>query len=253
MNKISVTIVTLNEERNIERCLKSVQWADEIVVVDSGSTDRTLDICRDYDCNIIKTEWLGYARTKQLAVDAATHDWIFSIDADEEATPELGAKIRKIVDGDEPKKGYRIRRRSFYLGKMIKYSGWNRDYPLRLFHRNFGRFNLKPVHEGVEVEGKTGYIEEVLLHYTYPTLVSHIRKIELYSELGALEKKEKGRNGGVYIAFLRGVYEFFRIYFFKAGFLDGRYGLILAANYAFASYMKYLLLWEMVEKPNKLY
>ncbi len=253
MNKISVTIVTLNEERNIERCLKSVQWADEIVIVDSGSTDRTLDICRDYDCHVIKTEWLGYARTKQLAVDAATHDWIFSIDADEEATPELGATIRGIVNGDSLVKGYRIKRCSFYLGKMIKHSGWNKDFPLRLFHRDFGRFNLRPVHEGVEVNGKIGFIEQVLLDYTFPTLVSHIRKIELYSELGALEKKEKGRKGGGYVAFLRGIYEFIRLYFFKAGFLDGRYGLILATNSAFAAYMKYLLLWEMVEQPNKLY
>jgi len=253
MNKISATIVTLDEERNIERCLKSVQWADEIVVVDSGSTDRTLDICRDYDCRIIETEWLGYARTKQLAVDAAANDWIFSIDADEEATPELGAKIMEITKSQGPVKGFRINRRSFYLGKKIRHSGWRKDFPLRLFHRNFGRFNLKPVHEGVEVNGDVGRLQEVLYHYTFPTLATHVRKIELYSELGAAEKKERGAKAGVPGAFFRGGYEFFRIYFLKAGFLDGRRGLILACNSAFAAYMKYLLLWEMVEQPNKLY
>lgn len=253
MSKISVTLVTLNEERNIDRCLKSVQWADEVVVIDSGSTDRTLEICRDYNCQIIETEWLGYARTKQLAVDAATNNWIFSIDADEAASPQLGAKIIEIVKSQSRVKGFRINRQSFYLGKKIRHSGWSRDYPLRLFHRHFGRFNLKPVHEGVEVNGEVGRLQEVLYHYTFPTLATHIRKIELYSELGAAEKKGNGARAGVLGAFFRGGYEFFRIYFFKAGFLDGRRGLILACNSAFAAYMKYLLLWEMVERPNKLY
>ena len=192
MDKISATIVTLNEERNIERCLKSIQWADEIVVVDSGSTDRTLAICGEYGCRIIETEWLGYARTKQLAVDAAANDWIFSIDADEAATPQLAARVMDVVKNPGRVKGFRINRQSFYLGKKIRHSGWRRDYPLRLFHRNFGRFNLKPVHEGVEVNGEVGQLQQVLYHYTFPTLATHVRKIELYSELGAAEKKETG-------------------------------------------------------------
>ena len=186
-------------------------------------------------------------------MDTATYDWIFSIDADESATPELGAQIIEIVKSRGQVNGYRINRQSFYLGKKMHHSGWRKDFPLRLFQRNFGRFNLKPVHEGVEVAGKVGRLQEVLYHYTFPTLATHVRKIELYSELGAAEKKEKGGKAGVFSAVFRGGYEFFRIYFLKAGFLDGRRGLILACNSAFAAYMKYLLLWEMVERPNKLY
>ncbi len=254
MSKLSVTIITLNEERNIERCLKSVQWADEIVVVDSGSTDQTLDICRQYDCNIMETEWLGFGRTKQLAVDSASNDWIFSIDADEEMTPELAQRLRNILQMSEHKVyAYRINRRSFYLGKLIKHSGWNRDYPLRFFNRLYGHFNDKPVHEGVESSGEVQEIHEMLLHYTFPTLTSHLKKIEQYSRLGALEKAERGKSAGVCGAVLRGLLEFVQIYIFKAGFLDGKRGLILAVNSAFAAYMKYLMLWEETKKPNRLY
>ena len=253
MSKISVVIITLNEERNIERCLRSVQWADEIVVVDSGSTDGTLDICERLGCKIVRTPWLGFGRTKQLAVESASNEWVFSIDADEEATPELQQRLQSIASAPEALRGYRVNRRSFYLGKLIKHSGWTHDYPLRFFNRRYGRFNDKPVHEGVELSGKEGRIEEELLHYTFPTLASHLAKIERYAALGAHEKAAKGKSAGVGRAVLRGVIEFLRIYFIKVGFLDGRHGLILAVNSAFAAYMKYLMLWEQTRQPNRLY
>ncbi len=254
MNKLSVTIITLNEERNIERCLNSVKWADEIVVVDSGSTDRTLDVCRSFGCNIVQTEWLGFGRTKQLAVESASNDWIFSIDSDEQMTPKLAERIQSILNQPENEMiAYRVNRRSFYLGKLIKHSGWNRDYPLRLFNRTYGRFNEKPVHEGVDFQGQVNELEEILLHYTFPTLTSHIQKIETYSHLGALEKAERGKSTSVCGAVFRGMLEFVRIYVFKAGFLDGKHGLILAINSAFAAYMKYLMLWEQTKQPNTLY
>lgn len=253
MNKLSVVIITLNEERNIERCLQSVAWADEIVVVDSGSTDATLDICGRFGCKIVRTPWLGFGRTKQAAVDAASFDWIFSIDADEQVTPELAQRLLAIAASPAEFQGYRINRRSFYLGKLIRHSGWTHDYPLRFFNRQFGRFNDKPVHEGIELRGKVGEIEQVLLHYTFPTLASHIAKIERYAALGALEKVEKGRTSSVGRAVLRGAMEFLRIYFLKAGFLDGSHGMILAVNSAFAAYMKYLMLWEKTKQPNQLY
>jgi hypothetical protein len=253
MNKLSVVIITLNEEKNIERCLRSVQWADEIVVVDSGSADATLDICRRYNCNIVQVEWPGFGRAKQTAVEAASFDWIFSIDADEQVTPELEQRLLSIAAAPAEFQGFRINRRSFYLGKLIRHSGWTRDYPLRFFNRQFGRFNDKPVHEGVELQGRVGEIEQVLLHYTFPTLSSHIAKIERYAALGALEKAEKGKTSGVRRAVLRGAMEFLRIYIFNAGFLDGRHGVILAANSAFAAYMKYLMLWEKTKRPNVLY
>ncbi len=252
MSRISAVIITLNEERNIERCLKSLAWADEIVVVDTGSVDATLDICRRYGCKIVQSPWLGFGRTKQAAVEAASHDWIFSIDADEETTPELQRRLRALAAAPECV-GYRINRRSFYLGKLIRHSGWTKDYPLRFFNRRFGRFNDKPVHEGVELQGCEGVIKEVLLHYTFPTLASHLKKIERYAQLGAEGKAAAGRRSGVGIAVLRGALEFFRIYLLRLGFLDGGRGLILAVNSAFAAYMKYLMLWELTERPNRLY
>jgi (heptosyl)LPS beta-1,4-glucosyltransferase len=178
---------------------------------------------------------------------------VFSIDSDEEATPELGNAILRIVRGNGPVKGYRVKRHCYYLGKKMKHSGWSKDYPLRLFLRDFGKFNLKPVYEEIVVNGQIGQIENPIIHCTVPTLASHMRKIELFAELDALQKQQKGLTTGVFGAFRRGLYEFVSVYFFKAGFLDGRHGLIFAANSAFAVYMKYLMLWERTTIPNKLY
>ncbi|MDZ7315339.1 MAG: glycosyltransferase family 2 protein [candidate division KSB1 bacterium] len=252
MSKISVVIITLNEERNIERCLCSVNWADEIIVVDSGSTDATLDICRRQGCRIVPIEWQGYGKAKQRGVEEAKNDWIFSIDADEEATPELRLRLQQLASAPTAE-GYRIRRRSFYLGKLVRFSGWRNDYPLRFFNRRFGRYNDKVVHEGVEVQGRVGVIQEPLLHYTFPTVSSHLQKIERYARLGAEEKAAHGKKSSVGKAVLRGMLEFLRIFVMRLGFLDGRRGLVLAVNSAFAAYVKYLMLWEMTERPNQLY
>ncbi len=243
-NLFSVVIITKNEEHNIERCLKSVQWADEILVVDSGSIDQTVHICRKFNCRIIESEWLGYGRTKKLAVDSASHDWIFSIDADEEVTDELRAAIQKILEKPEFH-GFAVRRRSFYLGKMIRYCGWHRDYPLRLFNRQSGNFNEKAVHESVRVTGKVGRIEALLLHYTYPSIQSHIVKMNRYAELGARNLWEKGKSSTIASAILRSFAKFLKMYIVQMGFLDGKIGFLLSYHSAFGVYLKYVKLWEM--------
>lgn len=248
MGKLSATIITKNEEQNIERCLKSVNWADEIVVVDSGSTDSTVEICRKYNCKIIEANWLGFGLTKKLAVNSACCDWILSIDADEEVTPELKNKILSIFLTKPDYSGYRIKRKSFYLGKQIKHCGWNRDYPLRLFNRKFGNFNEKLVHESVNVEGKTKKIEEQLLHFTYPTIQTHIQKMNHYTDLIAEEKVNKNKKSGISLAVIRGLLQFLKTYLFQLGLLDGKQGLILAINSAFYTYLKYIKLWEKTKK-----
>ncbi len=243
MNPLSVVIITKNEAKNIERCLKSVAWADEIVVADSGSTDGTVEICRAYRCRTVQAEWAGFGPVKKLAVNAAGHDWIFSIDADEEVTPALRTEIERILrqpDFD----GYEIRRTSFYLGRMIRHCGWNRDYPLRLFNRRLGNFNDRLVHEFVVLRGSKGRIEAPLLHYTYPTLSTHISKMDRYSELGAETLLQKGKHGVLSYAILSGVAKFIKMYLLQAGFLDGKAGLILSLNSAFGVYLKYVKLWE---------
>ncbi len=245
MEKLSIVIITKNEESNIGRCLKSVRWADEIVIIDSGSTDRTLEICRDYSCVITSSEWLGFGRTKQLAVSTASNNWLFSIDADEEMTPELADKIRRLLSDNTHKNGYRIRRMSFYLGKLIRHSGWNRDYPLRLFNRKYGNFNEKDVHESVEIEGDIGKLNEPLLHYTYPTISSHLIKMDRYTSIGAEVLSRKGKKVSIPGAVFRGMVKFIKMYIIQAGMMDGREGLVLALNSAYGVYLKYLKLWKL--------
>jgi glycosyltransferase involved in cell wall biosynthesis len=244
MEKLTVTIITKDEESNIGRCLESVKWADEIVVIDSGSRDKTLEICRRYGCRIIETEWLGFGPTKQLGVKAASNDWILSIDADEELTVSLIKKIMEVLASKDIHKGYCIKRNSFYLGRMIKFC-WGRDFPLRLFNRNYGNFDEKSVHESVQMEIEVGKIKEPMLHYTYPTIESHVKKINLYSSLGAVQSYEKGKRSSIPKALLRGVYFFIEMYFFRLGFLDGKEGLVLSVVSSYGATYKYLKLWEI--------
>jgi glycosyltransferase involved in cell wall biosynthesis len=246
---LSVTVLTKNEEASIGRCLSSLRWADEIVVADSGSTDRTLEICREYHCRILETQWLGYGPTKQQAVDAASNDWILSVDADEEATEELRAAILTTLE-DPACNAYRIRRRSFYLGRQIRHCGWNRDYPIRLFHRGRCRWNEKPVHESVTVSGETGRILSPLLHHTYPTVRSHVERMNLYADLGASHMHAQGRSSSIPGAVVRGAAKFLKMYVLQAGFLDGRFGFVLCRNSAFGVYLKYLKLWEQTRSGS---
>jgi len=244
MNKLSAVIITKNEELNIERCLKSVQFADEIVVLDSGSTDRTIEICQNHDCHIHQTKWLGFGLTKRKAVSLAKYNWILSIDADEEITTELRERILNILKN--PKfNAYNIKRISFYLGKKINYCGWNSDFPLRLFNKNYGNFNDKTVHESIIVSGKQARINIPMLHYTYPTIESHIEKMDKYSTLGAQNLFDNNQSISVIGALFRGLVKFLKMYFLQLGFLDGIHGFILCFNSAFGVYFKYLKLWKL--------
>jgi glycosyltransferase involved in cell wall biosynthesis len=250
MTPLSVVIITRNEEKNISRCLKSVAWADEIVVVDSSSEDRTPEICREFGCRVLTTEWQGFGRTKQFAVDSASHDWVFSIDADEEVTPDLRQAIRQLLANTPGRAGYRVKRTSFYLGRLIRHSGWNRDYPLRLFDRRRGRFKDKLVHESVTVDGPAGALEAAMLHYTYTTLSQHLQKINHYTSLAARDMHQNGRHSNPPAAVLQGGFKFLKMYVLQRGFLDGREGLILALVSAFGVMLKHLKLSEVARRKN---
>lgn len=235
---LSVVIITKNEEANIARCLESVSWADEIVILDSESDDKTREIAEKFKVKFFTTpHWSGFGNKKNEAVNLASNDWIFSIDADETVTGELKEEILNILQ--EPRfNGYFVKRKSFYLGKMINHGGWGKDYPLRLFNRKRGNFNDKPVHEYVEIEGETGKIESPILHYTYPTVSSHIKKIDLYTGIAAEENK--GKKVSVFSAILRGFVKFLKMFFLKIGFLDGREGFVLACVSSFGVFVKYI-------------
>lgn len=242
---ISAAIITKNEAHNIRRCLESLQWTDEVVVVDTGSTDDTVSICKEMGCTLHYSPWLGFSKTKQLAVDHCSHDWILAIDADEEISPGLRQAIRSILE--QPSfHGYNIKRETFYLGKKIRYSGWRKEYVLRLFRKDAGRYNNKPVHESVIMHaGITGKIDQPILHHSYPTIETHIQKMTLYSKLSAQHKYDSGKRCTLSRAFLSGAFSFFRMYILRAGLLDGKAGLVLAANTAYGNFLKYLYLYEL--------
>lgn len=244
-SKLSVTIITKNEAVNISRCLNSVSWADEIVVVDSGSTDDTLKICREYNCRIIESNWLGFGKTKQLAVAQAENDWILSIDADEELTPELQLEIRKLAEEDFGNQAYKIKRTSYYLGKKINFCGWQNDAPLRLFNRKMGGFNDKALHESVITHQQRSTLKNRMEHHTYPTLESHFRKMKFYGVITAEQLKKKGKKSSPFSAYIRGLLKFFKMYLLQFGFLDGINGFRLCKNSAWGVWYKYKRLWEL--------
>ncbi len=242
-NKLSAVIITKNEAAAIGRCLSSLNWVNEIVVVDTYSEDDTAAICNKYNCILKEVEWMGFGRTKQYAVDLASNEWVLSIDADEEVTLELKNKIIEIMNVPAAD-GYQIKRESFYLGKKIKYCGWQRDYPLRLFNKKKGRFTDDIVHESIRVDGKKLKINEPLLHYTYPTIASHISKMNRYSDLAAQNLTSGGKSFSISAAIFFGLNKFLKMYFLQLGFLDGRAGFLLCFNSAFGVYLKYVKTWK---------
>ena len=244
-SKISITIITKNEESNIARCLDSVSWADEIVVVDSGSTDNTLKICQDFRCKIIESDWLGFGNTKQLAVDSASHCWILSIDADEELTKALQLEIQDLSQKNFGDRAYRIKRTSFYLGKMIKYCGWQFDAPLRLFNKKNSRFNEKAVHESIVTDQPVAILKHKMNHYTYPTIESHFKKMRFYGDIAANQMLIKGKRSSLMHAYIRAIIKFIKMFFFQLGFLDGTAGLKLCKNSAYGVWYKYKRLRDL--------
>ena len=234
-------LIVKNEEQNIAKCLESISFADEIVVLDTGSNDKTVDICKSYNVKLFfLDEWEGFGVAKQKAVDYAVNDWILSIDADEVVSNELKNSIIKILENPQFN-AYSIKRNSYYLGKLIKHSGWNKDYPKRLFNKNYARFNVKKVHESLLVNGSLAKIEECIYHNTYPTINSHIGKFVLYTDLAIADSN---KSITLISAIFRGFSKFVKMFFIQAGFLDGKEGLVLSILSSFGVLIKYFKLWE---------
>lgn len=242
---ISAIIAARNEAHNIGRCLDSLRWVDEVVVVDSGSTDETKAIARRHNCRVIESEWLGYGKTKGLAVDSATHDWILSIDADEVVSDPLRERILKILTEGPRHSGYCIPFTNFYLGRESRVSALRREQHLRFFDRRKGNYTDSELHETVRLEGSRTELTEPILHFSYPTIASHLVKMNRYSDLGARLLYDAGKRATLLGAIFRGVHRFLRMYLFNLGFLDGKEGLVSVAISAFGVYMKYAKLWEM--------
>jgi len=246
---VSVAIITKNEERNIEEALESVKDFEEIVILDSFSTDKTIEICKRYTDKIYQHEWKGFAVQKQIAIEKTTLPWILVLDADERVTDSLKMEINekiRVKDFD----GYFIPRRNFFIGKWIKHSGWWPDYTLRLFKKEKGKVEIREVHEKIIVDGKTSYMKEPFLHYTYQNIEEFIKKMNNYASLSAQEivKRNPSRYKIFYKMIFSPCFTFLKMYIFRLGLLDGIRGLILAMLYSFYGFLKYVKAWEKLWK-----
>jgi glycosyltransferase involved in cell wall biosynthesis len=243
---LSIVIITLNEEANLRRTLASVAWADEIIVVDSGSTDRTREVAESFHAKFFVEPWKGFAAQKNSALAKASCDWILSLDADEEVEPALADEIRTVLAANPSVAGFRIPRKNFFLGRWIKHGGFYPDPKLRLFRRGAGLFEDRAVHEDVRIDGTTASLKNNLLHHAYPTLDDYIEHMNRYSTLGAQMTVAKRRRGFSLIDIaLRPKLTFLYNYVLRLGFLDGREGLLLHLYHATYVSWKYAKAWEL--------
>jgi len=247
MPELSVIVPCRNEEANIRACLETVRWADEILVVDSGSTDRTLDIARAFTDRVLVHEYVNSATQKNWAIPRAKHDWVMIIDCDERATPELQAEIRGLLAGQPAQDGYVIHRQNWFFGKPIRHCGWDGDDVLRLFRRDLGRYEEKHVHANVIVaSGRVGHLQGRLEHHTYRSFDQYLEKFGRYTTWGALDLKARGRRPTVWNLTLRPCFRFVRQYVLRQGFRDGLAGLILCGLAACNVFVKYAKLWALL-------
>jgi glycosyltransferase involved in cell wall biosynthesis len=257
---LSVVIITKNEEANIARTLDSVQWAEERIVVDSGSTDRTLEISRQNGAAVFEEEWKGYAAQKNSAIAKASCDWVLSLDADEQVSPELASSIRRVISvsgAPSTINGYFIARRNFFLGRWIRRGGFYPDRKLRLFRRGTGEFVERTVHETTRVNGRTATLDGDLIHTAYPTLSGYIEAMNRYSTLAAEMLRRERRITDSLVWFfvnvrLRPVLSFIWNYFFRGGFLDGREGFLLHWYHNVYVSWKYAKAWEMFRQQQRI-
>ncbi len=237
---LSVVIITLNAAEHIRACLDSVKWAEEIVVLDSGSTDETIKICREYTPHVHQTDWPGFGKQKNRAIDHATQNWVLVLDADEYLTPELQAEIRFVIEQQTTAVAYKIKRLSTFMGKLIHHGDWGKDWITRLFQKGTARFTEALVHESLVVNGEVGSLRGILQHDTVTSLESALRKLNEYSTLGAEQMKARGKHASVTQAYVHGLWSFCRSYFINLGLLDGREGYLIALLIAQASFYKYV-------------
>ena len=247
MDKLSVIIITKNEAANIRACLESVKWADEIIVVDSGSSDATVEICRELGAQVHVHDWPGFGIQKNRALSYATHEWVFSIDADEQIPPALRVEIQSAMR-EGHKDAYEIPRLSSFCGRFIYHSGWRPDYVTRLFKRRAGRFSDDLVHERVIVTGSTGKLRESILHESFRDPEELLAKINHYSTASALMLCKNNRTASLKQAIAHALWAFLRTYILRAGFLDGRAGFMLAVSTAEGTYYRYVKLMLMTDK-----
>lgn len=246
MEKISVIIITKDEEKNISDCLESVEWADEIIVVDSESTDKTVDIAKQFTDKVISRKWEGYVSQKRYALNLANNEWVLSLDADERITTELKEEILNLEPADFS--GFKIRRKNFLMNKEITSCGWEKDYQLRLFNKDKTSLNNRLVHEKFVVDGQVSTLKTPMLHFTFSSFEEYLTKINIYTSLKAQELFSKKKKVGALTIFSHTVSAFFAFFIIRRGFKDGVYGLIISLLHSSSTMMNYIKLWELQNK-----
>jgi len=252
---LSVAIITKNEEANLARTLASIRWAGEIVIVDSGSTDRTPEIAREFGAKFFVEDWKGFGAQKNSAIAKCSGDWVLSLDADEEVSTELAEEIRRMLQGQPKHQAWFLSRRNFFLGRWIRHGGYYPDPKLRLFRRGSAQFEERAVHETIRLTVPAGQLRGDLIHHAYPTLSTYIEHMDRYSSLGAELLIAKRRTSQNILSFLFNVWlipqlTFIWNYIFRLGFLDGREGLLLHLYHAIYTSWKYAKAWELARKPR---
>jgi len=243
MNKISVIVITKDEEKNISDCLKSVEWADEIIVVDSESSDETIKLAKKFTEKVFIRKWEGYVPQKKYALGLANNEWILSLDADERITEELKNEILNLSFDNIS--GFRIRRKNFLLKKEITSCGWEKDYQLRLMKKDKASFSDRLVHEKFIVEGEVKTLSNPMLHFTFSSFTDYLNKINYYTSLKAQELFKKKKWIGGWTIFSHSVSAFFAFFIIRKGFKDGVYGLIISFLHSVSTMMNYIKLWEL--------
>ena len=250
MPKLSVTIITLDEADHIAAAIDSAAWADEVIVVDSGSRDGTPALARAKGVRVEHRDWSGWIDQKNFAASLASNDWIFSLDADERITPALATELRELLQNEPASRGYRVPRVTFHLGRWIRTTDFSPDFQTRLYDRRAARWRGKYVHESVSVDGPVGQLRQELEHYSYRDLRDHLDRINAYSTLAARQMYEGGRRASVIDLLVHPPAAFLRNYLLRRGFVDGGVGLTLSAVNAYSVFLKFAKLWEMQQNPT---
>ena len=245
MPKLSVVVITLNEASNIDDALASVAWANEIVVVDCGSTDDTVALARRHTDRVSHRDWTGYGDQKNHATGLATHDWVLSLDADERVSPELATEITALLGQGPAHRGYRIPRTTRYLGRWIRTTDWYPDHQLRLYDRRGASWSSDPVHESVRVDASVGRLRHEIRHHSHRDLSDHLATIDRYTTLAARQLLDRGRRAGPLDLLVHPPVAFFRNYLIRRGCVQGVPGLIVSLMNAYYVFLKYAKLWEL--------
>ena len=253
MARLSVIVIALNQEDHIVPCLETVRWADDIVVVDSGSRDRTLELARRFTDRIYSINWPGFGAAKNYALDQARGEWVFSLDTDERVTEGLRDEILSVVKAGNRFAGFRVPRKNFFEGRWIRRLGWYPDYTLRLFRRDRGRFRERAVHEEVLVDGPVGLLKNPLEHYSYDSVSDYLARQDRYARLAAQEMLREGRRPRAGELFWRPCGHFFKLYVLRLGFLEGRLGYTLALVSSLYNFLKYYYLRELLNKAENVH